>query len=83
MHKAQLWIREKWGGPYNSKPYLIDLTFDKKTTIKKIIADMVAQGFGTRKFEHPEPVKETNGDIPTAIQGTNGNNTGLAEGQQS
>lgn len=49
---AHVFIGEVFGGiGRDTKPYRIDIKFDKKTTIKSIMKQMEAQGFGTREFE--------------------------------
>jgi hypothetical protein len=57
-NKAIIWVREVWGGLSKpSKPFSIELIYDKKTTIKKILEVLRAGGYGTRKFElvNPDP----------------------------
>lgn len=46
---ATIWVREAFG--CSSEPFGIDLKWDKKTTIKTILAAMRAGGYGTRRFE--------------------------------
>jgi hypothetical protein len=49
---AHVFIGEVFGGiGRDTKPYRIDIKFDKKTTIKSITKQMKDQGFGTREFE--------------------------------
>ncbi len=52
---ADLYIGEYHGGALRtkngSKPYIIHLHYDKRTTLKSITAQMEEQGFGTRQFE--------------------------------
>jgi hypothetical protein len=82
LHRAQLSIRERWGGLSKpSKPYIINLEFNKKTSVKQVLDDMKAQGFGTRDFELIKPAKEPNGDISTTVQKANGDNEGLVDSQ--
>jgi hypothetical protein len=52
--KANVWFGEMFGGfdpAHPSKPYFIQLTYNKKTSIKNIIKQLEAGGFGKRKFE--------------------------------
>lgn len=49
---AHVFIGEVFGGMgRDTKPYRIDIKFDKKTTIKSVIKQMEAQGFDKREFE--------------------------------
>ena len=49
---AEVWFGEMFGGlGKKTKPYSIRIAYNKKTTIKAIIAELKAQGFGTREFE--------------------------------
>lgn len=49
---AHVFIGEVFGGiGRDTKPYRIDIKFDKKTTIKSVMKQMETQGFGTREFE--------------------------------
>jgi hypothetical protein len=49
---ALVYIGEVWGGlGRKTKPYCITITFNKRATIKEIVAAMKDGGFGTREFE--------------------------------
>jgi hypothetical protein len=49
---ARLFIGERYGGlSKRTKPYVITLKWNKRTTIKSIMAQMTEQGYGTREFE--------------------------------
>jgi hypothetical protein len=50
--QADVYFGEMFGGlGKRTKPYSIRVSFDKKTTIKNIISQLKAGGFGTRQFE--------------------------------
>lgn len=50
--RATVYIGQRWGGLNKpTKPYTVDIYFTKRTTIKAIITDLKAGGFGTREFE--------------------------------
>jgi len=54
---AVVYIGEKYGGiSERTKPYPIEIKFNKRTTVKNIMEQMKAQGYGTKKFE---PMDET------------------------
>jgi len=48
---ALIWVRAKWG---LGEPYSIPIHWNKKTTIKSILAIMRGHGFGEREFEPTE-----------------------------
>ncbi len=48
--QATIWIREVFGGG-KSKPFVCTLTWNKRTSIKSILAEMRAAGYGSRNFE--------------------------------
>lgn len=61
--KMTIWIREAFGGRSSSKdrgskPFSVEMPWDKKTTVKAILAAMRAAGYGTRQFER-EPKTTT------------------------
>lgn len=50
--RAAVYIGERWGGLSNpTKPYIIEFPFNKRMSVKSIIATLEANGFGTREFE--------------------------------
>jgi len=56
---AYIFVGERFGGGEKpTKPYRIDITYTKRTTIKSIIQQMKEQGYGTRQFE-PDDDKYT------------------------
>lgn len=50
---AYVAVREAFGGfAAKSIPFEVEVPFNKKISVKAILAAMRAQGYGTRKFEH-------------------------------
>lgn len=68
---ADVYIGEYHGGilrsKNGSKPYVLHITFDKKTTLKSITAQMEEQGFGKRKFEEEDGKDDLPFGNPKAI----------------
>ena len=61
--EALVWFGEIFGGLGKpSKPYSIRILYDKRTTIKGIIFELEAQGFGTREFEREDGSETTYGN---------------------
>ena len=47
-----MWVRERYGGlSRESKPFAVRMKWNKRTTIKAILAALRAGGYGTREFE--------------------------------
>jgi len=71
--QAEIWTREAFGGftPHNpSKPYSFFMKWNKRTSVKRILATMRENGYGTRKFDrNPEPTKELENTSPTGQNG--------------
>jgi hypothetical protein len=52
---ARIWIREAFGGLGKpSKPFSCEMTWNKRTSVKKILETMRESGYGTKKFEPVE-----------------------------
>ena len=54
---AVIIIREAFGGmrksdDEESTPFEVEMKWDSRTSIKKILETMIEQGYGTKKFEH-------------------------------
>lgn len=68
---ADVYIGEYHGGilrtKNGSKPYVIHINFDKKTTLKSITAQMEEQGFGKREFEEEDGKDDMPFGNPKAI----------------
>lgn len=68
---ADVYIGEYHGGilrtKNGSKPYVLHITFDKKTTLKSITAQMEEQGFGKREFEDEDGKDDLPFGNPRAI----------------
>lgn len=49
--RAKVWIREAFGGHRDaSVPFAVEMEFDRKTSVKKIVAMLRAGGLGTKSF---------------------------------
>lgn len=56
-NKATIWIREAFGGFVRGKeavPFSFVMSWNSKTSVKRILETMRENGYGTRAFEHRE-----------------------------
>ncbi len=49
--RAKVWVREAFGGAFGeSVPFAVEMDFNRKTSVKNIVALMRAGGLGTKSF---------------------------------
>ena len=56
---VEVWIREAFGGLRDSFPFSMKMKWDKRTTIKEILQNMIDVGYGVRDFSDSSQKYET------------------------